>query len=642
MAWNDKLEGKTLEIASSNQSPLRVVAGPGTGKTFALMRRIARLLEEGADPKRILLVTFTRVAANDLEKELDRLKVQNAPVIRKGTLHSVCFSILGQQHVLQITGRTPRPLLEYEERFLLEDLGLDKSFGKYYERKATLQAFEASWATEIQQDPMGPNDDNERRFQVTLNEWLRFHQAMLLEELAPETLKYLNDNPASPERSKFAHVLVDEYQDLNRAEQKLIDLLAGYGTLTVIGDEDQSIYEAFRFAHPEGISEFHIEHPGTHDVPLSECRRCPTNLVAIATALIKNNLRRKGHDLLPKPGNGEGNLHIVQWQTVEEEVNGIAKYVHNMIEREEFDPGEVLILCPRRQFGYMIRDALVKLGRSAHSFFHEEELDGNPKKLDECSSQEAFTLLTLLVKPDDRVALRCWLGFGNVNLRAEEYQRLREYCSKKSIEPRQTLDGLLAGSLSIDGTRGITKRYKLLIDRLESLKLKTGLELFDALFPSDQDWTDPFRTIVGGIQGDQSVDKVFDLLKSNITQPELPTNVEYIRVMSLHKSKGLTADHVIVTDCIEGLIPYRLDGPPSEEQLRYVEEQRRLFYVAITRPTKTLVLSSVLSLPRKLAFKLNVPVHNGNKNVAMTTASSFLAELGKDRPKAILGKDWFY
>jgi superfamily I DNA/RNA helicase len=129
MPWNDNLEGPALEIASSNESPLRVQAGPGTGKSFALMRRVARLIEEEVDPERILLVTFTRVSARDLERELDALSYPEVSRVQKGTLHSLCFSMLHQANVLRFTGRIPRPLLTFEERFLLEDLRLYDNFG---------------------------------------------------------------------------------------------------------------------------------------------------------------------------------------------------------------------------------------------------------------------------------------------------------------------------------------------------------------------------------------------------------------------------------------------------------------------------------------------------------------------------------
>lgn len=110
--------------------------------------------------------------------------------------------------------------------------------------------------------------------------WLQFHEAILIGELVPETLRYLRENPASPHRRAFDHVLVDEYQDLNRAEQVLLDLLAEAGHLIVIGDEDQSIY-SFKYADPQGIATFDETHPGTHDEQLDDSRRWPSRLDSV-------------------------------------------------------------------------------------------------------------------------------------------------------------------------------------------------------------------------------------------------------------------------------------------------------------------------------------------------------------------------
>jgi superfamily I DNA/RNA helicase len=107
--------------------------------------------------------------------------------------------------------------------------------------------------------------------------------------------------------------------------------------------------------------------------------------------------------------------------------------------------------------------------------------------------------------------------------------------------------------------------------------------------------------------------------------------------MSLHKAKGLTADLVVVVGCLNGLIPFTPEGLPIEEQVRVLEEQRRLFYVALTRARRVLVLSSVTRLPRDLAHRMGARVHNGGWDWARTMASPFLAELGPARPATVLG-----
>lgn len=630
-------------IEETEESPLRVVAGPGTGKTTALMKRLAKLLEKGVDPQRILLVTFTRTAAEALKEEVIKLGAVGAQKLNPRTLHSYCFSVLFSDNYFFLTGRTARPMLEFEERFLLEDLDIDNTeFGNFYARRRRLKAFESAWAREQDQEPGWAIDETDRRFQRTLIDWLRFHQAMLLSEIVPETLKYLRDNPACQELSRFDHVLVDEYQDLNRAEQSLIDILSSNASLTIIGDEDQSIYESFRYAHPEGIADFEQTHQNTLTVPLSVCHRCPRLIVEIANRLISNNTIRTDRILSPKEGNPEGEIHIVQWPDMQTEALGIAKFIDHKINSGEFDPGQVLILCPRRQFGYLIRDALRDVGRAAHSFFHEEILEGNPKRLKGCQAQEAFTLLTLAANLRDRVALRCWLGFGDSNLRARECQFLRTYCDKEGIDPIDALNAVYEGRLSISGIRNIMQRYRLLLQYMDAFRMRTGREIFDEIFPQGQEWAESFRSLADDFVEEWSVEGILDVLQTNVTQPELPSDVGYIRVMSLHKSKGLTADHVIVTGCIEGLLPTVMDeNLTSEQKERVVEEQRRLFYVAITRPRKTLVLSSVLRLPRDVAHKMRAKIV-GNRGTGQTITSKFISELGPQCPRPVCGANWRY
>jgi DNA helicase-2/ATP-dependent DNA helicase PcrA len=640
MAWDDGLEGLAHDIAASDDPLLRVVAGPGTGKTFALKRRVARLLEIGVPPGQILLVTFTRMAARDTEREISELDIPGVDRIRKGTLHAFCFSTLNQANVLQITGRIPRPLLQYEERFMLEDLGSEQGnfHENYYNRRRRLKAFEAAWAREQDQQPGWLLEEADHHFQGILNEWLRFHRAMLIGELVPITLSYLRDNPGVPELGQYRHVLVDEYQDLNRAEQSLIDLLAENGNLTVVGDEDQSIYEAFRYAHPEGISQFDQQHQGTLDIPLEECRRCPTRVVNMANNLIQANLRRLQHRLSPRPGNSLGEIYVVQWQNMEEEAEGIANYIAHKIRSEEFDRGQTLVLSPRRQFGYMVRDRLVGLGVSAHSFFQEEILEGNPMRLAESQAQQAFTLLNLIVNPGDAVALRCWLGFGSQNLRVNEYERLRSYRANHRISFLETLNSLTAQEIRIPYTNGLVQRYRSLLQYQQNIIGLSVTDILADIFPVEQEWCDPLRAILGQLDPNDTLDDALNLLKENIIQPELPTDVDYVRIMSLHKSKGLNANHVIVIGCIEGIMPTApSDDLTFDQQQRYVEEQRRLFYVAITRTRGTLVLSSALRLPRDLAYRMRVQIHGGDNQDAYTIASSFIAELGPECPRSITG-----
>jgi len=436
--WDQGLTGCTRRIAETDDTPLRVLAGPGTGKTFALMRRVMRLLEHDCNPRRIFVCTFTRTAARDLESELSRLRAPRVRRVRTGTIHAFCFALLSHSAVLPLTGRVPRPLLKFEERFLLEDFKGVNGEGIRALRKR-LSAFAAAWARLQSETPGWPQDRRDQVFLPLLEHWLRFHQAMLIGELVPETLRFLRDNPASPHRPSFEHVLVDEYQDLNRAEQVLLDELAATGSLTVIGDENQSIY-SFKYAHPAGIAEFDQNHPDTHDESLDECIRCPRIVVSLANALISQNPSRVLRALRSCPGNPNGEVLIVQWRSLQNEAEGIASFIQQRIEAGTVEEGRILVLAPRRQVGYAIRDALNLIGILSHSFFFEEALDGNQTKAAECLAQAAFTLLTLLANPDDRVALRCWCGFGSPSLNRVAWANVRRHAETTGDSPRAILE----------------------------------------------------------------------------------------------------------------------------------------------------------------------------------------------------------
>ncbi len=636
--WDKGLEGNARAIASTQASPLRVLAGPGTGKTFSLMRRVARLLQDtDVNPRKILVCTFTRAAAIDLQQELVNLGVEGSSQVWAGTLHSLCYNILSHVGALEQTQRTPRPLLEFEAKFLRIDLD-NPNFGTVNQREKRIKAFSAAWARLQSDDPLWPKDIVDKTFHKELIRWLTNHNAMLIGELVPITLQFLRDNPESEYHSKFDHVIIDEYQDLNKSEQVLLDTLADFGTISVIGDEDQSIY-SFKYAHPEGISEFDHTHEGTVDIGLDVCRRCPQNVVKLANSLIYNN-RRQQRVLHPYESNPNGEVIIIQWRTMKDEAEGIAKIIKNKINSEMVSQGQVLVLAQRKQFGYLVRDALNNAGILAHSFFHEQALDGDPKRLDNSKSQQAFTLLNLLVNPEDQVALRCWCGFGSQELRKNEWKRLIDYCEEKELSMGDCLFRLSEGEITIPYTIGIKTRYLQLREELAGLEGLLGEELIDIIFP-DEEWAQGIRGALSGQElHEADPAKVLEVLKQSITQPELPTDVDFVRVMSLHKAKGLTADMVVIVGCVGGLIPFIDQKLSPPEQRASLEEQRRLFYVAITRPRSTLIISSVTQIEREIAYKMRYPFSSGTPDYFRASTSQFVRELGPTCPTTISGREF--
>lgn len=311
MPWSDGLNPATpaYEIAASANARIRVVAGPGTGKSFAMKRRVARLLENGVAPNTILPVTFTRVAAEDLHRELVGMGVPGCDELEGVTLHSLALRMLMRNHVLGATGRVPRPLNEFELEPLICDL-MAAHGGKRAANKFRL-AYEAAWARLQHQQPGYAPSPADAAFQADMLAWLRFHEAMLIGEVIPQLHQYLHSNPAAAERSEYGHILVDEYQDLNRAEQGVIELISDAADVCIVGDDDQSIY-SFKHAHPDGIREWLNVNAGADDLGLDECRRCPTRVVEMANSLIRHNVQRPvPRPLNPIPANGAGDVRII-------------------------------------------------------------------------------------------------------------------------------------------------------------------------------------------------------------------------------------------------------------------------------------------------------------------------------------------
>ena len=334
---------------------------------------------------------------------------------------------------------------------------------------------------------------------------------------------------------------------MNRADQALIDVLAANAAVTVIGDEDQSIY-GFRNAHPEGIVEYAHTHAGTHDELLDECRRCPQRVVQIANALIGHNQRIAPKTLNSYSQNGQGQVYIIQHNSIDDEVQTLADYIDWYLQGNSDVPaGEVLVLAYRCVIGNGIRDTLnVKVQQyqrpwTARSFYFEDALST-------AAAADGFCLLTLLVNGNDRIALRYWLGADAKDRRSRPYARLRAHCEQTGQSPRVALEALAAGTLQLPYSTPLVARFNDLEHRLAALVPLDLQQLIDVLFPAANQDTASIRQAACLIAADVAQPpELLEELRVAITQPELPgPQSNAVRIMSLHKSKGLTARLVII------------------------------------------------------------------------------------------------
>ena len=351
MAWDDGLSTEQRNAAKHWGSSALVLAGPGTGKTRTLIQRVAYLIVEKKVPSgQIVVLTFTRAAANELKARLTQdlnVSEENLPLVC--TLHAFSLRMLLQHHKESGIIQPLRVVDDYEEQHILfPEIGhLIKRSPR--DVKDALRAFEATWNTLNSDHDEYARIEFQHDFELALEELKRFYGFTLRGELVYRFLQLLNGNPLLAEGMDVKHLLVDEYQDLNYCDQQVISRLEESGAcLFVVGDDDQSIYE-FRHAYPEGINSFIKSHSECEPYVLSICHRCPKGIITWASNLVSWNRDRIAKTIEPLDDSVEGEIYALQFKDQDDEASGIAAICKAYVEAGIVEPKNIAILLSRRK-----------------------------------------------------------------------------------------------------------------------------------------------------------------------------------------------------------------------------------------------------------------------------------------------------
>jgi superfamily I DNA/RNA helicase len=465
-------------------------------------------------------------------------------------------------------------------------------------------------------------------------------------------LRYLIENPASTEIGKFSHLLVDEYQDLNKSEQEFIHVIRGQSNILIVGDDDQSIY-SFKNAHPEGIKEIDTLYGSHTDIPFDTIRRCPKKVTQMASELISKNTNRSLGKLTPYEANQDGIVEIIQWGDDKKELEGIISKIKDELQKGQVKPGDILVLAPRRLIGYKLRDRLLVEQIPVKSYFRESVIKNSEVR-------KAYSLLHLLSAPQDKISLRYLIGAGSADFRRNQYKKLSEEATARNVSVRDVLDSLLSGSLSLTGLTTVIEEYRKILAELTALRgrLQNDPEtLFEHFIKNDDQEVDfyelksIYQSLIATTPKPETTDlddiqdwfaSIMSSLTEKIALPDSPEEIDHVRIMSLHASKGLSAKFVILMSMIDELIPFIPEGSDAQTTKRLIEEQRRLFYVAITRCKSSeseypgrLIVSSFIWLPGVVALKMNISANpRSNKQVS---ATRFVRDFGQTAPKPVAG-----
>jgi superfamily I DNA/RNA helicase len=329
-------------------------------------------------------------------------------------------------------------------------------------------------------------------------------------------------------------------------------------------------------------------------------------------------------------------VDIVQYQTINDEAIGIAQFVADLIDNKHYKAQDILVLAQRRSIGNPIHDALTGRNIPSKSYYQEGALDN-------VVAQERLAMLKLFVDSQDRIALRWLLGHGSNDFRSGAYARIRAHCEDNGVAPWDLMIQLSNGSLQLRYTQQLVTRFRDIQTELTKLTGESDVRAFVQLWLGGQIIEDdPFHALVLDLALQiESPQQLLDALLDAVSQPDIPPDVAEVRIMSLHKSKGLSSPVVIIAGCVEGLLPTAQDSDLSQaDNQALLEEQRRLFFVGLTRvkaePERnrpgTLLLTSSRSMSLADAMKSGIRPARVQYRTAYVHTSRFIRELGPAAP----------
>ena len=578
--WLEGIDGsEARKLIESNSQVIRVIAGPGSGKTTCLQSRIQKLvMKDDIAPSRIYVGTFTRAVANELRNKIDTQ-------IKVSTLHSLAYEQL-RNYPEACQGMKLRFLLQYEENTLLYDIkDAIPEIDTIHNRRKALRKLQASIAQRTEY--------SDARLAGAVRYWLLKHHAMLIEDVGYLCVAALESHDIPP--GSFDYVMIDEYQDLTAVEQELVKLIwSKNGALAVMGDDDQSIY-SFRFNYPNGIKEFGRGWEHFEDLKFIYNYRCGEQILELANQMMAEAGSTKPQMIAKSQRNGK--CIPVYWESLEDEIAGLARYIRAHANQT------FLVLVPRRFIGYSLAEAV---GEDAKTTFSEQNLEHS-------IAQESFTTASLLADPIDFVAARAYLGFHGKKPHHASLRNAEAYATlPQDTGGHELLRRIANGEIDVSGigNSNIKKRAKQAVDLIE--RSLAPNEIVDLLFDevlADQESDDKKRcrlaedmrelhSAAHELLAQQETPDMSEVMatlryriatRAQLRSSELPD--PRVQIMTLHSAKGLEADNVVIAGVADQFMP------GTKVDLQDIKEQKRLLYVAITRAKGSLIISWPHKIP---------------------------------------------
>jgi len=591
MSWKTGLTPEQLSAASHDEGHALLLAGPGTGKTRVLTNRVAYLIEEkGVEPDDILVLTFTRAAANELRERIKRMIGDAAIDVTVSTFHSYALSTILKYGA---GDRLPAPIRiadDWEERNIIqEDLKQILRLKDIYEVRKFFADLSADW--ELSAENPGDRLPNPSFMGVWNRHRLIFGYT-LRAELVYQLKHALEEGAVDPEDFP-KYVIVDEYQDLNPCDLAVVSLLEERGSeLFVAGDDDQSIY-GFRHADPGGIRRFCSDYDATL-LQLETCHRYGSNIMNIANYVANQDPDRMKKNIKPAEGLPAGEVHILHFDNQEAEADGIAEIAQWLIRDKGMEPGDILVLIRsdrNKSFSNPIRQAFEKLdlpvavASDPHAAVNTED------------GRLILSILRLVHNVHDSLAWRTLLQIRKNNIGPKTIQRIYALAKDRGISFAEALDTFKAEDLInsnnlhlriVREVEEISRKIEWASGVIYSVDLQTAINMIiDEMLSGSPQYLN-IKRFFNDFLNTMSITGLGSLLASigtSLGSREQAESVGLINIMTMHQAKGLTAKAVFIAAAEDEYIPGRYEGGRGED------DERRLLYVSLTRPREYLFIT---------------------------------------------------
>ena len=614
MAVYDTLNKPQKEAVFHTEGPLLILAGAGSGKTRVLTHRIAYLIEEkGVNPWNILAITFTNKAAEEMRQRVDSLVGIGAESIWVSTFHSMCVRIL----------RRYIDRLGYDNRFTIYDTDDQKTLMKEVCRKTDIdtkrfkERMLLSVISSAKNEMILPEefelnaggDFVQLKIAKVYKEYeaqMRANNALDFDDLLVKTVQLLETQPDVREnyQERFRYIMVDEYQDTNTVQFRLVSLLAGkYRNLCVVGDDDQSIYK-FRGANIRNILDFEKEFSDAKGIKLEQNYRSVGNVLEVANSVIRNNKGRKEKTLWTDNEKGE-KIRLRQFDTAYDEAQFIAEDIKDET-AQGANYSDHAVLYRTNAQSRLLEEKFVAMNIpykivGGINFYSRREI------------KDVLSYLKTIDNGKDDLAVRRIINVPKRGIGLTTINRIQESAAARGIG---FYDALSAPDLIPGIGRSASKldSFAALIEYFKGRSEESGVtdlltEVIEKTGYTESLEADDPEELEARVQNiDELVSKAAVYEESCSDRGERPTlsgfleevalvadidsvaeDRDYVILMTLHSAKGLEFPHVYLAGMEDGLFPsyMSISGDDPEE----LEEERRLCYVGVTRAEEKLTLT---------------------------------------------------